>query len=222
MLKPLIASLVLFGVFGAAAADLSSYRGFQFGASLADVAKRAGVSPSQVKVVHQRPELIQTLKWRPQPLGRSSNAEPVQQVLFSFYGGALYGIDVEYDQYQTKGLTNDDIVEAISASYGAADRSAEVIKTMQGPYGENEDVLARWQDSQYCYELVHLPFGPTFKLIGVSKKLQAAAEAASVEAKRLDEQDAPSREAARLASEQEGAKATPEKARLLNKPNFRP
>ncbi len=223
MLKPLLASLVLFGVLPAAsAADLSKYRSFEFGASLNAVAKRAEVPPSQAKTIHQRPALIQTLEWRPQPLGRSLKAEPVQRVLFSFCDDELYGIDVEYDQYQTKGLTIDDIVEAISANYGVADRSAEVTKTVQGPYGENEDVLARWQDSQYRYELVHLQFGPTYKLIGVSKKLQSAAEVASLESKRLDDQDAPSREAARLATEQKAAKDTLDKARLVNKPNFRP
>ena len=224
MLKQLIASLVLFGVLPAAvaAADLSRYRDFEFGAGLPVVAKQAGMPPSQAKAIHRRPVLIQTLEWRPQPLGRSTKAEPVQAVLFSFYDGELYRIAVEYDPYQTKGLTTEDIVEAISVNYGLAERSPDVNKTLQGPFGEKEDVVARWQDSQYRYDLVHLPYGPTFKLIGVSKKMEAPAEAAVLEAKRLDDQDAPSREAARLAGEQEAAKVTLEKARLVNKPNFRP
>src|SRR5579872_30931 len=224
MYKSVVTSLVLFGVLPVAvsAAYLSRYRDFEFGAALPAVAKQAGMPPSQAKAVHRRPVLIQTLEWRPQPLGRSTKAEAVEEVLFSFYDGELYRIAVEYDPYQTKGLTTDDIVEAISVNYGKAERSPDMNKTLQGPYGEKEDVVARWQDSQYRYDLVHIPYGPTFKLIGVSKKMEAAAETALLESKRLDDEDAPRREAARVASEEDAAKAILDKARLANKPNFRP
>ena len=50
----------------------------------------------------------------------------------------------------------------------------------------------------------------------------APAQAATLEAKRLDDQEAPQREAARLASEEVAAKTKLEKARLVNKPKFRP
>jgi hypothetical protein len=64
---------------------------------------------------------------------------------------------------------------------------------------------------------------PVFRTIrGVLKKLDAPAQAAILEAKRLDDQEAPQRDAARLAGEQELAKAKLEKLRLLNKPRFRP
>ena len=43
-----------------------------------------------------------------------------------------------------------------------------------------------------------------------------------MEAKRLDEQEAPQREAVRVASEEEAARAKLDKARLVNKPKFRP
>jgi len=48
---------VLLAVISAAAlaADLSRYRDFQFGTDLATVAKQAGASPSQAKVIHLRP-----------------------------------------------------------------------------------------------------------------------------------------------------------------------
>jgi len=53
-------------------------------------------------------------------------------------------------------------------------------------------------------------------------RLDSPAQAATLEAKRLDDQEEPQRNAARLASEQEAAKDKLEKARLLNKPRFRP
>jgi hypothetical protein len=54
------------------------------------------------------------------------------------------------------------------------------------------------------------------------KKLEAPVKASELEAKRLDEQDAPQREAARLATDEAAQKTKLEKARLLNKPKFRP
>jgi hypothetical protein len=56
----------------------------------------------------------------------------------------------------------------------------------------------------------------------VQKALEARAQAATLEAKRLDDREAPQRDAARIADEQEAAKAKLEKARLVNKPKFRP
>jgi hypothetical protein len=54
------------------------------------------------------------------------------------------------------------------------------------------------------------------------KTLEAPAEAATLEAKKLDDQEAPQRNAARVAGEEEAAKVKSEKARLVNKPKFRP
>ena len=102
----------------ALAEDLSKYRDFQFGADLPTVAKRMGVSPSQAKVIHSRPALVQDLEWRPQSLGPSPKAESAQGVVFSFYNGTLFRIAVKYDRYATEGLTTEDFVEAISAVYG--------------------------------------------------------------------------------------------------------
>jgi hypothetical protein len=85
-----------------------------------------------------------------------------------------------------------------------------------------EEIIAQWQNPQYRFELLRYSYGPTFKLVGVSKKLEAPAQAAVTEAKRLDDQEAPQRDAARLASEAGAAKAKSDNARLVNKPKFRP
>jgi hypothetical protein len=59
-------------------------------------------------------------------------------------------------------------------------------------------------------------------MIGVLKKLQVLAQAATAEAKRLDDQEAPQRNAARAADEKEAERAKLEERRLVNKPKFRP
>ena len=150
-----LTSFLLFGVMSAAtsATDLSKYRMFQLGTDLPLVAKQAGVSPSEAKVIHRRPALIQELEWRPQPLGSSSQSEVAKQVVFSFYDGELFRIAINYDRHETEGLTADDLVQAISATYGTSAKPIAPAKTVQGRYGDQEEVLARWQDLQYRFEL---------------------------------------------------------------------
>ena len=177
---------------------------------------------SQVKVIYSRPALIQELEWRPQPLGASSQTEPVKEVVFSFYDGKLFRIVVDYDRYETEGLTAGDFVDAISMTYGPPTTPAPPVKVAPEAYGSQQDVLAQWQDSQYRFDLFRSSYGPTFRLVGVMKTLEAPAEAATLEAKKLDDQEAPQRNAARVASEEEAAKVKSEKARLVNKPKFRP
>jgi hypothetical protein len=215
--------LVFGGMSGATlAGDLSKYRNFELGTDLSTVAKYAGANPSQAKVIYSRPALIQELEWRPHPLGPSSQAEPVKGVVFSFYDGKLFRILVDYDRYETEGLTADDFVDAISATYGPATKPTVPVRVEPGTYGDQQEVLAQWQDSQYRFDLIRSSYGPTFRLVGVMTTLEAPAEAATLEAKKLDDQEAPQRNAARIASEVDAAKAKSERARLVNKPKFRP
>src|SRR5437773_1101962 len=104
------------------AQDLSRYRGFQFGMNLLAVAKQADMKPSEARVIHQRPAVIQELEWRPPRSVGLPQADPVKEVLFSFYNGELFRMVVNYDQHRTDGLTDEDMVEAISARYGTATR----------------------------------------------------------------------------------------------------
>ena len=202
--------------------DLSAYRKFEFGSDLQTVAKLAGTSPAHATVLHRRPALIEELEWRPQALGWSSKTEAVQQVAFSFYNGELFRIVATYDRYETEGLTSNDMIEAISAIYGMAAKPTVVDKVSGEFAGDKEEILAQWQDPLYRFDLVRFSYGTSFKLIGVMKKLEAPAQAANLEAKRLDDQEAPQREAARAASDAQSAGAKLEKARLANKPKFRP
>jgi hypothetical protein len=212
------------GVMSAATVpgDLSRYRNFQLGADLPTVARQVGANPSQAKVIHRRPSVIQQLEWRPQSLGPSSRTETAKDVVFSFYDGKLYQIAINYDRYETEGLTADDLIDAISATYGIAAELNAPSKTAQGPYGDEEEVLARWQDSEYCFDLIRSSYGPSFKLVGVLKRLEEPARAAILEAARLDHEEAPQREVERIASEKETERVKLEKSRLVNKPRFRP
>lgn len=219
-------SRLTFSVFVAlgacSAADLSAYRNFQLGTDLATVAKRAGSNASQAKVIHRRPALIQELEWRPQPLGPSSQREAADRVVFRFYDGELFRIVVDYDRHETEGLTVDDFVDAISVEFGPATRFTAPVKIAPEGYSDREEILAQWQDSQHRFDLVRSSYGPAYRLMGVMKRLEEPARAAALEAKRLDDQEAPQRDAARVVSEEQAAKLKLEKARLVNRPKFRP
>jgi len=215
---------VLLSAHLAAAQDLSTYRGFQFGMDLPAVAKLAGMKPSEAKVLHERPALIQELTWQP-PFSRGSSPDedPVWNTVFRFYNGELSRIVVNYKRNRTAGLTHQDLIEAISAMYGTpATLSREVTFSLSEVYNDSQVVLSRWEDPQYSFSLFRSAYQPAFGMLAVSKRLDALAREASIEAVRMDKQEAPQREAEQQRTREEARRTVEEKARLLNKPQFRP
>jgi hypothetical protein len=205
--------------------DLSRYRNFQFGETLPALAKQAGLDLSEVKLIHERPAVIQELEW-PVWIGAGSAAQtdPVRTVLFSFYNGELFRIVISYDQQETEGLTTSDMIEAISAKYGIATRLATtkiVSPPTQVDY-EGETLIARWEDSQYSFNLYRSPFQLTYEMTAFSKKVDALARVAAAESNRLDAQTAPQREIQLQQAEDEKNRESLEKDRQANKSNFRP
>src|SRR5579864_5012787 len=189
---------LLCGVLGTSmlcAADFSNYRGFQFGMNVSAAAKQAGMNPSAAFVVHQRPAVIQQLDWRPRwPIqANEAQADPVEDGLLSFYNGELYRIVVTYDRYKVEGMTPEDTIEAISLTYGAATRPKAEIE-YHSNYGEVAQVIARWEDQEYSFNLVQTGNRSSFAGVLYSKRVDALAQAAIVEAVRLDTKEAPQRE----------------------------
>jgi hypothetical protein len=207
------------------AQDLSSYRGFHLGMNLPAAAKQCDVKPSDAKVIYQRPAVIQELEWRPQrSYSSSAQVDPVKEVLFGFYNGELYRIVVNYDQDRTEGLTDEDLIHGISAKYGTPTMPAAKITSSSSSqlYNEGEKVIARWEDSEYSFNLFRFSYGSAPGMLVFSKRLDALAQAAIVEARRLNEQEAPQREIERQKKQDEEKLAGGQKARPVNKANFRP
>jgi hypothetical protein len=211
--------------------DLSRYREFQLGTNLPSVAKQIRVKPSEAKAIHERPAVIQELEWQAPSTDSSQRAESVGNILFRFYNGELYRMVVTYDRDRTEGMTAEDIVEAVSAKYGTATRPvAEIILSSTHLFNDgekmisdrSEKVIARWEDSQYSFNLFQYSSEATFGLVVYSKRLDELARAAIVESVRLDEQEASQRESERRKKNDEENRAKQEKARRVNKPPFRP
>ena len=208
---------------GLGAADFSHYRGLQFGMNLGAAAKEAGTQPADAKLIHQRPASIQEMEWQPRRsvLIGPANADPVKQGVLYFFNGELFRIIVTYDRYRIEGLTAEDMIEGISATYGPATRPTAGI-AFHSNYAEVANVLARWEDPEYSYNLVRTGDQSSFAMVLYSKRLDALAQAAIVEAVRLDAQEAPQRELEKQKDQAERDRLVREKARSENKPNFRP
>jgi hypothetical protein len=219
-------SLFLFSIaFGAStlgAADLSTYRGFQFGSSLSAAAEQAGMKVDEARLIHQRPALIQVLDvQRYFSHNSAAREDPVSQISLSFFNGELFRISVIYSRYKVDQMTPEDMIEGISATYGTAERPSEEI-AYHSYYSEVAPVIARWEDSQYSYNLIRADNPSSFAMVLFSKRLDVPAQLAILEAGRLDALEAPQKEAERASKKAEETRVELEKSRLANKASFRP
>ena len=219
---------ILVSIFGMAlltsllsAQDLSTYREFQLGAALPAVAKQARMKAAEAKTLHQRPALIQELEWQALYLNPTQQADSVRNILFSFYNGELFQIVTTYDHQKVEGMTEADMVEAISLTYGAATKPAAEI-AYHSNYGEVAPVISRWENSEYSYNLIRTGDQASFALILSLKYLDALAQAAIVEAGRLDALEAPQRAIDLQKKQDVESRLVLDKARSVNMPNFRP
>ena len=201
--------------------DLSKYSIFSFGMRYVDLSKQVDQKPTEANLTHQRPAVIQELTWWPPLASGTLRADPVRQILFSFYNGELYRILVTYDRYVTEGLTAEDMVRTMSAKYGTASRPTAEINfptNETGEYGTTEKVIVRWEDSRYSFNLFRSPQSNTFGLVMFSKRLDAQAEAAIAKSLKLEGQEHPQKEVARVKREADDL----ETSRQKNIKAFRP
>jgi hypothetical protein len=204
----------------AAAQDLSRYRAYVLESTVDSVVAASGARAADAKTLHERPATIQEMEWRaPYVDSRSTVADPVRGISFTFYNDALYQVIVNYDSDRTEGLTNSDLVESISAAYGAPTRASATTRTsLPAAAFPDSIVVARWENAESLLTLVRGSYKPEFQLILISKALSARARSAVRDAIRLDAVEAPRREAEQRKQEA-GAR---DKARTINKAAFRP
>ena len=180
------------------AQELSKYRNFSFGASVAQVTRQIGQNASDVTVIQAHPVAIQQLTWWPLVAETSRPAEPVQEILFYFYDGKLYRMQVTYDVIATAGLTAEDMTRAISAKYGTATKPVAEIEFPANPYLGKEKVIDRWEDPAYSVNLFRSSVGGAFALVMFAKETDARAATAIAESQVQRAQDTSHEEADRL------------------------
>ena len=219
---------VVISIHGFDAQGLPKYRSFELGSNLASVSTLAAVDPPEAKTIHQRPAVMQDLEWRLSRWVSGSSApstDPVEKIVFSFYNDQLFRLVVDYGTERTEGMTDADIVAALSATYGAPlKRTGRLAPRGASRLGvESGAALARWGDAEQSVVLYRTSmYGTAFRLMVTEPRLDDLARKAEAQAIRLDVQEAPRRELARQNKEVADGRAAREKARLANRAAFRP
>lgn len=200
--------------------DLSRYRKFALGTSLAAISKQIGQDWHQTKMINPSPALIEELDyWPAETSYHTVRVDPVSQIVFSFCNGELFKMVVTYDDHATEGLTEEDMVHAISARYGTGIRVyPEINLTANDGYMLRDSLIARWDDPQNSVSLFRSRELYSYSLTVLSKRLNAQAECAISETETLDKENAPQKEIDRKRKEIEDL----EVARLANQKTFRP
>ena len=201
------------------------YRDYTLGSTVASVVTLSGTRQDEMKTLHERPATIQEVRWRaPYVSAGSKMADPVRDVVFSFYDDQLYEIAVTYDRDRMEGLTNDDVIEALSATYGVPllrhGRSAHSAQAAKA--STDTVVVAQWEDAASLLTLTRMTYAPHFQLALISKTLHPRARAAIDAAVRLDIKEAPQRELDKQEQETADALVASQKARIVNKAAFKP
>ncbi len=131
---------------------------------------------------------------------------------------------VTYDRDRTEGLTNDDVIESLTAIYGIPLLSSS--ETARGALPADvpvdSTIVARWDDAASLLTLTLGTYPPQYQLVLISKTLNADARRAMKEAVRLDAQEAPQRELDQRKKNVADARVAAQKARVINKAAFRP
>ena len=206
---------------------LARYRTFEFGMNVGAVSALTGVVAAEVKTVHQRPALLQDLQWR----------------LSQWVAGSCRRFDGSRrtDRFQllqrspvpdcgrlrsqpNRRHDGPDITDAISAVYGVpAKRVAGPVRAASRVEVESGTRVAQWRDADNTVILYRTSsYRGAFRLIVTDSALDTLAQKATLQAIRLDDQEAPRREIARQKKDADDTRAAAEKARLTNKSGFRP
>jgi hypothetical protein len=201
------------------------YREYLLGSSPEAVSAVSPTRTGHPRTVHDRPVSIVEVVWRAPYMGLGADlADPVHDLLFRFYENQLYQVIVTYDRGRMAGLTNDDVIATLAATYGVP-----LLRDTRGTHpvagvdvAPHMRVIAQWDDADSLLTLARSVHSPEFQLVLVSKTLNSRARVAIAEARRLDALDAPQREMDRRAQADADAAAAGEKARTANKAAFRP
>jgi hypothetical protein len=147
--------------------DHKRYRDYRLGSDLKSVAALAKIPVAGAKTVHERPSLIQDLEWRQPYLmieSATKQSDPVQRMVFSFYDDQLFRVVISYDRRRTSGLTDPDMIEALSATYGAALLLPSAnLPVLTGPLASDLGApIAQWGDVDYSVGLYRSSFARSF------------------------------------------------------------
>jgi hypothetical protein len=200
---------------------LSHYRGVTLGDSVQVVVDHLQVTPAEVKVLYERPTLVQQITWRPNRFvsGTAVEPDPLAEMVLTFNLGRLARIAVTYDRERTQGLTNADLLEALSGVYGLAMLTSTIRTT---PASTEPETIGSWSDSETLVLLRRDSYASRLSLTITSVAADVVMQKAIGDGVRLDAGEAPARDLARRNAESTALLARDEKIRRDNKAAFKP
>jgi hypothetical protein len=214
----------LLAVSTVSSAELSRYREFELGASVATVTA-VTQNAARVKTVHSRPALLQELEWRPRYMSGAPQADrdSIGEVVFSFVDDQLFKMSIAYAPDRTSGLRSEDVIDSLTAVYGApSSPSPRTRTTSSADAWDVPVVIAEWRHADTTVALQRKHYNDSFFLVITSLPLDKIAGDAHATAVVMDKSEAPAREAALLKKRADDEKAAAETTRSTNKKVFRP
>jgi hypothetical protein len=221
----LSACLVALSVPLLSAQDHSRYREYRIGDDLRSIAAQSGTALPIARIILHEPAVLQELEWRPRYFrGAPQPSDAVARVTFGFYDDQLFRIVVDYERLRTEGMTEADMVGAISETYGPPSRRAEPIPSFAEQHSEQDaDLLvACWEDTEYSVTLLRVPDSSAFRLVVASTRLGILAQVAGAGAVRPYSHQASQRDLPARINDAEDVQSVQQKARLANKAAFKP
>jgi len=154
------------------------------GDDLLSIAQQIGMLSPHHALLSEPPGAVQELKWRAQFVrpGVASGADSVARLAFSFYEDQLFRIVIDYQPERTEGMTEGDMVAAISAIYGQPSKRA--YRQMRAGLQASgiDTVIAQWADGDSSIALLAVEGQAAFQMIVSSMQLEALARAAATDA----------------------------------------
>ena len=218
------AACIVLAVSTVSSAELSRYREFELGASVATVTA-VTQNAARVMIVHSRPALLQQLEWRPRYMAGAPQADrdSIGEVVFSFVDDQLFQISIAYAQDRTSGLTDEDMVGSLTAVYGAPSSPSPRTRTTSSAVALDAPVvIAEWRHAETTVVLQRKEYSDSFFLVITSLPLDTIARKAQATAVAMDQREAPAREAALLKKRADDEKVAAERTRSTNKKVFQP
>jgi hypothetical protein len=184
----------------AASQGRQHYRTYAMGDTLLAVSRQIGLPVIDATSTPAAPGAVQELRWHARYVRRGtvSTGDPVDRLVFGFYEHRLFRIVIDYAPDRTEGMTEGDMVAAVSGLYGPPRRRTLASSDDDpGPTRSTETVIARWTRGDHAVTLLAIQGRTAFRMIIVSSALQTLARASGAREAPADRPDWPSIEAAR-------------------------
>ena len=199
------------------------YRTYQMGDDVVAISRQLGVPAPAGTLMPPGLGALVELRWRSQYVRRgvAPSSDPVASLVFSFFENQLFRIVIDYSPDRTEGMTEADVVAAVSKIYGApAKRTHPPSPVGLRPQRPVDNVVAQWTDGEYQVALLAVRDQSTFRMIVASAALEALARAAGAHETPADVLDWETRDAARPNANNESS--AHEKTRRENIASFIP